>query len=353
MTDITQSPLTDPTLIYRHRDALYASDMLIAALRGFDFFTWMEGAPRDIQAICQHFGFKPRPVDVMTTFFTASGWLRRLENGLFELTDEAREHLCASSPWYIGPYFPPLSDRPIAADLIEVLKSDRPAQFGGRKQETDWHNAMEKESFAKEFTAMMDCRGILLAQALAKNIDLSGRQMLLDIAGGSGIYACSLCAHFEGLHATVFEKVPVVEIAQNAIQKRGFEDRVTTVEGDMFMNAFPENHDVHLYSNVLHDWNEEDVDHLLALSAGRLPENGLLIIHDMFLDETKTGPLHTAEYSVLLMHVTQGRCYSTKEIVTMAERHDLLLTEHIGSAAGRSALIFSKTTSDIEGDSKS
>ena len=41
MTDLTVAPLSDPTDIYRHRDAIYGTDMLIAALKGLDFFNWL------------------------------------------------------------------------------------------------------------------------------------------------------------------------------------------------------------------------------------------------------------------------------------------------------------------------
>ena len=37
-------------------------------------------------------------------------------------------------------------------------------------------------------------------------------------------------------------------------------------------------------------------------------------MHDAFLGAAKTGPLHVAEYSVLLMHASEGRCYSTAEM---------------------------------------
>ena len=38
------------------------------------------------------------------------------------------------------------------------------------------------------------------------------------------------------------------------------------------------------------------------------------MIHDAFLNAAKDGPLHVAEYSVLLMHSSEGRCYSTREM---------------------------------------
>lgn len=336
------APTTDPGAIYRHRDALYASDMLIVALKSLDLFSRLADQPQTLEGICNTFNIYRRPADVLTTFLVASGWLV-CNNGLFEVTQSSREFLVKSSPWYIGPYFPPCSDRPIARDLLECLQTDRPANFASRKNHDDWHRAMEAESFAREFTEMMDCRGVFLAQGLAKQLNLQGYKRLLDVAGGSGIYACSLCAHHDALNATVLEKAPVDQIALKAINERGFEDRVSVVVGDMFAEKWPNGFDLHLLSNVLHDWNEETVKVILQRSWDSLAQGGLMIVHDTFLNESKSGPLHVAEYSILLMHVTQGRCYSEREITDWASEIGFVFDKRVESGAMRSALIYQKT----------
>jgi SAM-dependent methyltransferase len=160
----------------------------------------------------------------------------------------------------------------------------------------------------------MDCRGVYLAQAVANSVDLSERDRLLDVAGGSGIYACSLVMHYPALSATVFEKPPVDAIARRAIADRGCANRVDVVAGDMLADPLPASADVHLYSNVLHDWDVPVVRQLLDKSFAALRAGGVLLIHDAFLNAAKNGPLHVAEYSVLLMHSTEGRCYSTREM---------------------------------------
>jgi 3-hydroxy-5-methyl-1-naphthoate 3-O-methyltransferase len=160
----------------------------------------------------------------------------------------------------------------------------------------------------------MDCRGVYLAQAVAKRVDLSSRHHLLDIAGGSGIYACALVTHWPNLRATVLEKPPVDRIAAGAIAKRGYTDRVSVFASDMLAAPLPAIADVHLYSNVLHDWDEPVVRVLLKKSYDALPPGGRIMIHDAYLNPEKNGPLHVAEYSVLLMHSSEGRCYSTLEM---------------------------------------
>ena len=83
--------------------------------------------------------------------------------------------------------------------------------------------------------------------------------------------------------------------------------------------GLPAHCDAHLFSNVLHDWDVPEVERLLALSHAALPAGGLLIIHDAFINAAKDGPLHVAEYSALLMHSTQGKCYSTGEYAALLD----------------------------------
>jgi acetylserotonin N-methyltransferase len=56
------------------------------------------------------------------------------------------------------------------------------------------------------------------------------------------------------------------------------------------------------------------VRQLVAKSYDALTPGGAILIHDAFLNAQKDGPLHVAEYSVLLMHSSEGRCYSVKEM---------------------------------------
>jgi SAM-dependent methyltransferase len=313
MQDLLRAPSTDPTPIYRYRDGLYAADLLTAALVHLDFFAWLGKNPSSFEKICSSLELKPRPTDVMLTLFTAMGYLEN-RAGIFHLTQLAREHLVKDSPFYIGPYYGSLKDRPVCKDMLSALRTDRVANWGSFKDAQAWAKAMEDEAFANNFTAAMDCRGVYLGQAVAKAVDLSKRQKLLDIGGGSGIYACSLVAHFKNLRAAVFEKPPVDKVAQSAIANRGYTDRVQIIAGDMFEEPLPSGFDVHLISNFLHDWDVPEVRKILRASATALAPGGLLIIHDAWISENKTGPLPVAAYSAMLMHSTEGKCYSTAEM---------------------------------------
>ncbi len=336
--NLTTPPLTDPTALLRSRDCLYGDDMLVAGLVWLDFFTWLDNhGPATEDDVCAHFSLHQRPVDVMLTCFRARGLLT-CEEGKFTLTASAQEGLVAGSPWFLGPYYGSLKDRPVAKDILQVLQTDRPANWGSVKELADWHQAMETDAFAEQFTAAMDCRGVFLAQAAAQKLDFSGHHHLLDIAGGSAIYACSFVAHHPHLRATVLEKPPVDRIATRAIAKRGFSQQISVHAVDMLAEPLPTHADCHLFSNVLHDWAIPEVQQLLRASFQALPSGGLLIVHDAFLDPDKSGPQHVADYSVMLMHATQGRCYSTLEIEQWAGECGFTTFIYHPTAAARGVL---------------
>lgn len=331
--DLTRIPAADPLRAYRYRDGLYAADLVTAALVHLDFFTWLAANPSDLAGICQHFGFAPRPADVMMTLFAANGFVRR-DGEVFQLSDSGLEYLTGDSPWSLAPYYRSLKDRPVTKDYLKVLSTGKPANWGAYDEGFDWHRAMEEDAFARQFTAAMDCRGVLLGPAMAQALDLSRFSSVLDIGGGSGIYACSLVANHPNLKATVFDQASVEKIARKRVEELGFAGRVDVVAGDMLTEPLPGGHDLHLYSNVLHDWDLPEVRLLLAASFAALKPGGMLIIHDAIIDREKSGPLPVAEYSALLMHSTQGKCYSVGEY------------EDLASEAGFRGFTFQTTAAD-------
>jgi hypothetical protein len=340
LSALLNDPVSDPLPLYRYRDGLAAVDLLGVAISHLDLFTWLAENPATFAAICQRFEIHPRPADVMMTLCTAAG-LTTLSGGVFLTTLRAREHLVESSPWNVRPYYSSMKDRPSTLAMLEVLRTGRPANFGSYDPQA-WAQAMERPEFAAAFTAGMDCRGVLMGPAIARAVDLGTKRAVLDIAGGSGIYVCALVARFPHLTGAVFEKPPVDRIAAEGIARRGGSDQVKVIAGDMLVDAWPTDFDVHLISNVLHDWDEPTVHDLLRKSYAALPTGGVLLIHQAFINEDKTGPLHVAEYSALLMQITEGKCYSVAEMRKFLNAAGFQWGGIKPTAVGRSVMIAHK-----------
>ena len=312
---LTKLPETDPAQLLRYRDRQFAAELMAVALLHLDLFSWLaQNAGATESQIREHFAITPRPTDVLLSLLRSNHLIRTDADGRNFLTDLGREHLTVSSPWYLGPYYEPLRGAPAYEGYIRVLETGKPANWQAQADGEDWHESMLDESFAKGFTALMNSRGTLFGQFLAKAVGprLGQRKRMLDVGGGSGIYSTTMVAKHPQLECTVLEQKPVDEIARLEIAKHGLSQKVSVLSGDMFKIDWPAC-DIVLLSNVLHDWDFPEVRTLLAKATRSLPSGGLVIVHEAFLNDSKTGPLPVAEYSTLLMHITQGKCYTPNE----------------------------------------
>ena len=93
--------------------------------------------------------------------------------------------------------------------------------------------------------------------------------MLLDVGGGTGIYAMAWLQQHPALRAIVWDRPEVLKVAAEMAEAFGVADRLTCQPGDMFRDPPPADADVVLLSNVLHDWDVPECRSLLTRCARR------------------------------------------------------------------------------------
>jgi SAM-dependent methyltransferase len=253
----------------------------------------------------------------------------------------ARDHLVSGSPFDLRQYYESLRERPACRELRTVLQTNEPAAWASASEGNDWLARLDEPEFAGAVTAAMDARGRFLGPRLAEAIADLPIGRALDIGGNSGIYLCALVDRVTGARGSVLERPPIDVAARTLLSNRGYADRIEVITGDMF-EALPHGYDLHLFSNVLHDWDELRVRRLLAASFESLVPGGWLVDHDTHLDADKTGPLAAAEYSVLLMHGTPGKCWSVSELAQMLNECGFDMVSTRSAAADRSAVLAHK-----------
>lgn len=330
--------VTDPTALYRLRDGVYAADLLIVAVAELDLFSWLDGrGSADVMTIAGEFGLADRPADVMITYLTAAGLLERRGEEVV-VTALGRDHLVAGSDYDLRPYYASLRERPGCKELLGVLRTGQPAAWASADAGQDWAGRLGDPRFARRITAAMDARGRFLGPALADVLGDLRASRVLDIGGGSGVYASALADRLP-VTAAVFERAPVDTAARTLLAERGYEDRVEVISGDMFTDPLPTGFDLHLFSHVLHDWDSGHVRSLLAASYAALAPGGLVVDHDVHVNASKTGPLPAAEYSVFLMHSTLGKCWSVSELTVVMQEAGFTSVTCRPTAADRSAIV--------------
>ncbi len=148
-----------------------------------------------------------------------------------------------------------------------------------------------------------------VAQWIARNVDLSGRSRLLDVAGGPGTYSIVLCQRFPSLTAVVWDLPETIAIAQQVIERFGMAERIGVQAGNWDTDEFGEGYDCLLMSNILHGAGSR-AGMKLAKARRALRPGGLLIVHDFLMNDDRTGPLGAALFNLMVGAYTEGEMLS-------------------------------------------
>jgi predicted O-methyltransferase YrrM len=312
-------PATDPTRIFEHFRNGYATDLLTVAAADFDVFGRLARGPKPFDELRTEIGLAERAANVLVTALRAMDLLVVTSDRRLDLTPAAREHLVPGAYFEVGGYIGLVAEAPNVRALAERLRTNRPA--GNRAEDTGaafifregMESAMDREASARRLTLSLAGRAKNVAPYLAANVPLGDAKLLLDVGGGTGIYAIACVQQNPNLRAVVWDRPEVLKVAREMVEAYGVADRVDLVPGDMFADPVPAGADVILLSNILHDWDVPECRVLLNRCADALPADGRVLIHDVFLDDDLGGPLPVALYSTALFTLTEGRAYSAGE----------------------------------------
>jgi SAM-dependent methyltransferase len=312
-------PATDPTRVFEHFRNGYATELLTVAATDFDVFGRLATGPKSFHQLRTEIGLAERAAHVLFTALRAMELLAVTADGRLDLTPAAREHLVPGAYFEVGGYIGLVAEAPNVRALAERLRTNCPAE--SRADDTGaafifregLESAMDREASARRLTLSLAGRAKNVAPYLAANVALGGARLLLDVGGGTGIYAIACIQQNSNLRAVVWDRPEVLKVAREMVEAYGVAGRVNLVPGDMFADPVPAGADAILLSNVLHDWDVPECRVLLKRCAGALPVGGRVLIHDVFLDDDLGGPLPVALYSTALFTLTEGRAYSAGE----------------------------------------
>jgi SAM-dependent methyltransferase len=313
------SPILDPTPIFEVFRGNHGTELLTAAVAHFRVFEHLAHGPMSFDQLRLELGLADRPAVVLITALRSFGLLADDEEGRVGLTELARDHLTPGAFFDVSGYVGLAADSPGVVEMVERLRTNRPAGAGADESGAAFifkegiESAMEFEESARSLTLALAGRARNVAPALAERCPLDDARVLLDVGGGTGIYSIAWLLRHPDLHAIVWDRPEVLKVALEMAGSFGVADRLEARPGDMFKDDVPEGSDAILLSNVLHDWDVPDCKTLVSRCASALRPGGRLLIHDVFLNDALDGPLPIALYSASLFRLTEGRAYSAKE----------------------------------------
>jgi uncharacterized membrane protein YbaN (DUF454 family) len=232
------------------------------------------------------------------------------------------------SPFYIAYKFPP--SRFTAELMSENYVSQAVAswQGGTSHAEQNWAMSMHDVSFKLGF-------------ALANTNLIQHDHTVVDIAGGAGSVCIALALRHPTVGCTVFELPKSAEVARELVASYGLTKRIKCLGGDMFKDNWPEGHDAVLFTNIFHDWSENDCLTLARKAYQSLRPGGKILLQEALLAEHEPGPLWVAYFSLLMAIDMSGRQYrfsELRDILSEAGFRDIAVAHLMGHYSTVSAV---------------
>lgn len=248
----------------------YRKLMVVDTACELDVFTLLEERARSAEELAERTGARPLPLKAMLDVCAALGLLR-CEEGRYANRSVAEVYLVRGKPLFLG-------------DLFRVFAAEAPQWLSLKELVTTGRSAGHGpvDIGARRFTMAMHALGMLgEAGALEEAVDLSGRRDLIDVGCGSGVYSIHFCRRYPGLHATLFDRPEVLDVAREIVAASGVSERMTLAPGDMLSDSYGQRRDVVLLSDVLYLEPGRCLDVLRAAHRALAP-GGRVVVRGYF-----------------------------------------------------------------------
>ncbi len=219
------------------------------------------------------------------------GFLNRQGDGTharYSNTPETDLFLDRNKPTYTGGMPEMLNTRLFGFwnGLTDALKTGEPQNEAKGDGRPMFEELYSDPARLEQFLSAMASLQVGNYMTLAQRFDFTKYKSVVDVGGANGLLTRVLAQHHAHLALTTFDLPAVSPIARREIERAGLISRIEVLNGDFFRDNLPKA-DVLVMGNILHDWNEQDKQSLIAKAYAALPAGGALIAVENVIDDSR------------------------------------------------------------------
>jgi predicted nicotinamide N-methyase len=308
-----QTPQPSPEHFFQLANAYQSTAALKAAVE-LELFTAVAEGKRDARSIAERCGASERGARILCDYLVVAGLLTKTAEG-YGLTQDSAIFLDRRSPAYMGGSLEFLLAPTLTSnfeDLAAVVRR------GGTVAPEGGTVSPDNPLWVK-FARAMAPMAAPVAGALPPLAGAGrGRQKVLDIAAGHGLYGLAFARHNPEAEVVALDWPAVLEVAKENAEKMGVAGRFSTVEGDAFTAEFGQGYDVILLTNFLHHFDPPTCETLLRKVRAALKEGGAALTLEFVPNEDRVTPPVSAAFSLMMLAGTNGGdAYTFPELQSM------------------------------------
>ncbi|MDP9159997.1 MAG: acetylserotonin O-methyltransferase [Acidobacteriota bacterium] len=174
------------------------------------------------------------------------------------------------------------------------------------------------------FNAAMEAKAQRDIQAVTEVYDFSAFRSIADIGGGRGHLLKAILAKSQTSTGVLFDQPHVLEEAVPT-------ERLSLHPGDFFAGHLPKC-EAYVLMEVLHDWNDQQCQQILASLRDAAPRGATLLVIETIMSEGFDA--HFSQIlDVIMLVVTGGRERTKDQYEKLLDRNGFRLTRVIGTSS--------------------
>jgi len=236
-----------------------------------------------IDELCAATVLNTAGADALLGILASLALVRRSGDGRYSLSDLAREYLVPGSPYYIGD------------GLYVDCRGDLPGRYscldtaGGAAPEHPLTWSVSQR------LRIQHSRNFPPSIVAVRSGQFRHVTHLVDIAGGSGVFAIPLAQDYPDMAITLVETPSALDAVRQFLVQYGVADRITLVALDVFADTWDFGRcDGVVFGNFFHSVDDEGCRFLAGQSFKALSPHGRIWIHEVLFNEDRCGPLVAA-----------------------------------------------------------
>lgn len=263
----------------------WASKAMLSAVE-LGVFTQLAGASRSKEELERTLGLHPRSSRDFLDTLVALGALER-ENERYRNTPDAELFLDRAKPSYVGGLLEMMETRLYAdwGSLTEALRTGLP-QNRTKEGASPFDELYRDEASLRGFLQAMTGVSLGAAQAIAKKFPWQDYRTFIDIGAAQGACPVQIAQAHPHLRGGGFDLPIVAPVFNDYVAAHGLQERLRFYPGDFFNDPCP-SADVLIMGHILHDWDYDQKQALLAKCYEALPAGGCLIVYDAIIDDER------------------------------------------------------------------